>query len=152
MSQDIADLYPTTLNRSGDFSAPWGGLIPVRFAEQTLQDQVLIGGEGDDVLIGAAGGDRLDGRGGSDTLTGGAGADVFVFNAGHDRITDFEDNQDKLLFDAQLWGNTARTTSEILSLYAAVQGPDVVFQFPGGDSLVVEGIAIASMLDDDIWI
>jgi Ca2+-binding RTX toxin-like protein len=60
----------------------------------------LQGNAGNDVLSGLGGVDSLDGGAGNDTMTGGLGAkDYFVYSAagfGQDRITDFEDNLDKL--------------------------------------------------------
>lgn len=72
-------------------------------------DDTLSGGAGNDVLLGEYGNDRLWGGAaddllagdfGADTLTGGAGADRFVFGADNarDRVTDFEDGIDRILF------------------------------------------------------
>ncbi|WP_168733023.1 calcium-binding protein [Aliigemmobacter aestuarii] len=70
---------------------------------------VLLGGAGDDVLSGGNGRDRIFGGEGNDTITGGNGrdrldggdgADHFVFapGAGRDRIVDFEDGLDLIVF------------------------------------------------------
>jgi Ca2+-binding RTX toxin-like protein len=59
----------------------------------------LLGQGGNDSLSGLGGVDSLDGGAGNDTMTGGAANDYFVFSAagfGQDRISDFEDNLDKL--------------------------------------------------------
>ena len=72
---------------------------------------VLVGAGGDDTLSGEAGLDRLFGNEGADwlaggtgndVLAGGAGADRFVFlpGDGADRVADFEDGLDRLVFDA----------------------------------------------------
>ena len=60
----------------------------------------LEGGRGADALFGGAGRDVLEGGKGGDILVGGAGADSFVFDGvtGRDRITDFQDGADMLVF------------------------------------------------------
>ncbi|MBW4466169.1 MAG: DUF4347 domain-containing protein [Pegethrix bostrychoides GSE-TBD4-15B] len=58
---------------------------------------LLLGGDGNDRLLGQDGDDILNGGNGNDWLKGGRGKDMFVFDspdAGHDRIADFELNQD----------------------------------------------------------
>ncbi len=62
-------------------------------------DEWLIGGGGRDRLVGGNGDDRLEGGIGNDRLRGGDGADVFVFSPddhGHDRILDFNHQEDKI--------------------------------------------------------
>lgn len=72
-------------------------------------DDVLRGGAGADTLRGGAGADRLFGGGGDDILIGGAGADVLIGGAGadqfrfargggNDRIVDFQQGADQLVF------------------------------------------------------
>ena len=67
----------------------------------------LSGEAGNDRLIGSAGNDRLDGGTGNDRLDGGKGRDVITTgrgrdritlrrNGGFDRVTDFQNNQDKI--------------------------------------------------------
>lgn len=67
----------------------------------------LDGGSGNDRLDGGSGNDRLDGSGGNDRMDGGKGKDVITTGAGRDRIilkrnggfdrlTDFQNNQDKI--------------------------------------------------------
>lgn len=61
----------------------------------------LDGGAHRDTLKGGADSDTLDGGDGRDRLSGGQGADVFVFLAddnAHDVITDFNVEEDKLMF------------------------------------------------------
>ena len=63
-------------------------------------DDVLRGSGRDERLEGEGGDDVLRGRGGDDRLYGGAGADTFVFEPAHgeDRISDFADGEDLILF------------------------------------------------------
>jgi Ca2+-binding RTX toxin-like protein len=61
----------------------------------------LVGGTGKDKLNGGAGSDTLIGGDGNDRLTGGDGADIFVFGVGdgHDKITDFDLDADRIMFE-----------------------------------------------------
>jgi Ca2+-binding RTX toxin-like protein len=118
----------------------------------------LSGGTGSDTLDGGTGNDRLSGGTGSDTLDGGAGDDVliggphadrFVFAPGDGtgRIKDFEDNFDKL----DLTGFGFATVAEARS-FAANVGGDVVFDFAGGEQLIVENITKLQLTSFDILI
>ena len=71
----------------------------------------LYGGNGNDVLVGGNGDDWLVGEQGNDTLTGGSGADSFVIGArgGNDVITDFNVNEDMLVFDNVDWIRQVQT-------------------------------------------
>ncbi|MEH2071775.1 MAG: DUF4347 domain-containing protein [Nostoc sp.] len=66
-------------------------------------NDLLRGGIGNDTLIGGTGNDILVGGAGNDSLTGGSGNDQFVYQAlsdkgtTGDKITDFNQNQDKLV-------------------------------------------------------
>ena len=51
-----------------------------------LGDDLLNGGAGSDRLFGAGGSDRLNGQGGNDIIRGGAGRDVLRGGAGNDRL------------------------------------------------------------------
>lgn len=52
-------------------------------------------------MFGGSGRDRLDGGIGRDTLTGGSDADIFVIRrrGGRDRITDFQNGEDRIGLD-----------------------------------------------------
>lgn len=73
-------------------------------------NDLLFGGAGRDVIIGGAGSDRLFGGVDRDLLTGGSDADKFVFAAGEggvllsdaDRISDFQDGDDKIVITGGL--------------------------------------------------
>ncbi|WP_392535848.1 DUF4347 domain-containing protein [Nostoc sp. C117] len=63
-------------------------------------NDTLIGGADNDSLIGGTGNDILIGGTGNDTLTGGSGHDQFIYqtlNHAGDRITDFNQSEDKLV-------------------------------------------------------
>lgn len=96
----------------------------------------IFGNKGSDRLSGGRGNDTLDGGGGNDTLIGGVGEDVFVFsdNGGTDRIVDFTDNVDVLIFDSALGIASA---ADALS-HALDNGTDIVFGF-GSETLVLAG-------------
>lgn len=110
----------------------------------------LDGGNGRDVLRGGAGGDRLDGGGGNDLLIGDGGADSFVFkaNGGQDRIVGFQDDVDRLLLDADLWGG-GLSKQQFLDQFASVVGSDILLDF-GQHELTIKGIADISALKDDL--
>lgn len=77
-----------TLNGNGGNDELYGGAWA----------DLLNGGGGNDLLEGGGGDDKLSGRDGDDTLTGNGGEDMFMFreNEGSDRITDFNNNVDKI--------------------------------------------------------
>jgi Ca2+-binding RTX toxin-like protein len=97
-------------------------------------DDEIYGNAGDDTIDGGAGDDYIDGGTGQDTLTGGAGEDVFYFDSnldsstdpfilgpdavGIDTITDFDADDDILLFDFDIFfiGNFATATLGLGSL------------------------------------
>lgn len=102
-------------------------------------NDTLNGGAGNDVLRAGGENDRLTGGTGNDTLKGGSGADVFIFDAGHDtdRISDFDPDHDQLLFSLSLTGaedNPAR----ILTDFATTTNKGVLFDFGGGDTILLE--------------
>ncbi|PIE07380.1 MAG: hypothetical protein CSA74_08350 [Rhodobacterales bacterium] len=113
----------------------------------------LFGGLGNDQLYGQRGNDRLDGGQGNDVLHGGYGADQFVFRKGHDsdRVADFRNDTDTLVFDDALW-NGNLTAAQVVANFATDTGNDVVFDFGGGDVLTVRGVANVDMLINDIQI
>ncbi|SLN33342.1 Bifunctional hemolysin/adenylate cyclase precursor [Roseivivax jejudonensis] len=111
-------------------------------------DDALQGRGGDDTLYGDKGVDTLEGGAGSDMLFGGWGADRFSFAPGDDRdvVRDFADDVDLLDFSAH------RLSSVDAALARAdARGGDVVFDFGGGDVVVVENVNL-SQLSDDIMV
>lgn len=111
----------------------------------------LLGGEGIDTLLGGTGDDWLDGGAAADILTGGANADSFVFRNGdgRDRVTDFADNVDTLVFAGGLWDG-AMSVQTFVSTYARASRGSVTFDFGDGDVVRVDGIASLSLLYDDV--
>lgn len=104
---------------------------------------LLFGGADEDILDGGFGNDRLAGGTGNDLLTGGEGEDAFFFRAtfGTDTVLDFTDNVDTLVF-SQLGDMTT-----VLEAARESEG-DVIFDFGGGDTLVVENTTLQALLDD----
>lgn len=135
----------------------------------TAAAETLIGKEGNDTLVGNAGDDRLFGDLGADTLrgglgndtleggadrdlmTGGAGADNFHFAAGfgRDRITDFADNLDNLVFKSALAQSTT-SVADFVTRHAHLTSTGAMFDFGNGDSLFVAGIRSLGQLHDDL--
>ena len=115
----------------------------------------LLGGNGVDRLSGGAAGDVLRGRAGSDTLDGGAGndrllgggdGDVFAFapGGGRDTIADFEDGSDLIDLSAFGFASAGEARQQ-----ATNQAGDVLFDFGGGDTLLVENITRAQLTGAD---
>ncbi len=98
------------------------------------------------VIWGHSGADTLIGRAGNDHLFGGAGSDRFVFqlNYDSDRVRDFQDNVDTLVFR----GFEGVTSADTALAQARQSGAHVVFDFGAGDVLVVENITLAALRDD----
>jgi Ca2+-binding RTX toxin-like protein len=88
--------------RKGDDSVFGGSGADVIFGGGHKDD--LHGGSGADTIDGGADRDVISGGRGNDVLTGGAGADFFVFHTGDgvDRITDFQQGQDKIILGAEI--------------------------------------------------
>ncbi|SDB16686.1 pre-peptidase C-terminal domain-containing protein [Bauldia litoralis] len=120
-----------------------------------IGDDTLYGGAGDDDLRGGLGADTLGGGEGDDTLLGGLGPDVFIYRDGDgtDRIGDFVGD---LTF---LWwtipGDVISLDVEGITSFAALvdtayrDGRDTVFDFGGGDKLVVAKTRLSSLDADD---
>lgn len=111
----------------------------------------LMGETGIDTLSGGAGDDWLDGGKGTDTLTGGTNADSFIFRNGdgQDRVTDFADNVDTLIFAGGHWDG-AMSVQTFVSTYARVSGTSVIFNLGDGDVVRVDGVSSLTRLYDDI--
>lgn len=111
----------------------------------------LFGGDGDDRLFGGLGNDRLNGGKGNDVLTGGAGADIFVFADGRDRITDFTDNVDTIVLDADDLGLANARISRVVDLFDIRNG-NAVLDMDDGMLLTIRGVRNVAQLADDITI
>lgn len=103
------------------------------------------GGAGNDHLVGGRGADILTGGGGDDLLTGGQGADHFDFAAlfGNDTITDFAATgpaHDVVQFGAGIFADFAD-----LQQHMAAVGNDVVITLDGGNSIVLQHVALANL-------
>lgn len=85
----------------GDDTITLGDYSDHSIAKGGRGNDLLISGNGSDRLKGGTGNDVLIGGHGNDRLKGGTGADHFVFNTndrGHDRIKDFTDDEDLMIF------------------------------------------------------
>lgn len=116
----------------------------------------LSGDAGHDRLFGDTGNDRLSGGSGNDVLTGGSGADKFVFAArgGRDTIADFSvAEQDKIAFDDAIWRDAgALRVGQVLSKFAEVTADGVLFDFGGGNTVLIDGVNSTRSLADLIEI
>ncbi|MBU1278123.1 MAG: hypothetical protein KJ875_05580 [Alphaproteobacteria bacterium] len=113
----------------------------------------MLGDAGDDIMSGGNGIDRMTGGSGNDNLTGGNGADIFVFRDGSemDTITDFEIGIDRLFIDAVLTDGNY-DANHTIATYCTLSGTDAIFDFGGGDIIVLNNINDLSSLVDSILI
>lgn len=119
----------------------------------------FFGGTGDDLLLGGAGVDTLQGGAGFDTLEGGAGddllfgnfnADHFVFadGHGHDRVADFETQNDQEVLD--LSGVTTLNSFADVMNVARQSGWDVVIDTSPNSSIRLIKTDLQDLSEDDI--
>jgi len=108
---------------------------------------IILGGEGGDHLDGGAGDDSIGAEADDDTVTGGAGADtIFYFaSSGAVLITDFTPDEDVLGLASTLAG-----TAEAALGLAAQVGPDTVFDFGGGQTITLAGVAKSTLDGGDL--
>ena len=141
----IADLTRTqTVARAGDalgdrFSAV-ENLSGSGFADYLYGNAVA------NTLWGGGGNDYLNGRIGNDLLSGGIGADRFYFGFGGDadRVVDFANDVDTLVFD----GFAGVTTVAQALSHATQSGAHVIFDFGAGDRLTVLNTTLAALSND----
>jgi Ca2+-binding RTX toxin-like protein len=119
---------------------------------------VLLGGKGDDILDGGAdndlifggkGDDTLIGGEGNDWLIGGRGNDLYDFTVGFgtDKIYGFragENTNDRILLR-----DTEVTTFAGMLALASNVGCNVEIAFANGDTIVLYGLSIADLHEDD---
>ncbi|WP_363331340.1 hypothetical protein [Bosea sp. (in: a-proteobacteria)] len=108
-----------------------------------------MAGAGNDLVDAGSGDDRIEGGAGNDILTGGSGHDVFVFAAGfgQDAISDFKttgSSSDMLEFDIDLFADFDDAMGA-----AAQIGTDTVFTIDADTSLILKGVQLASLAQDD---
>ena len=135
----VEDLYGSQFNDSlrgdeGDNSI-WGA----------GGNDELNGRDGNDSFFGGTGNDTLLGGAGNDTLIGGTGGDVFVFESqfDQDQVQDFSNNVDTLF----LLNFGLKDAQDALE-YATQTGNHTIFEFGGGDTLIVLNVLVADLLDD----
>lgn len=79
-------------------------------------------------------------------MEGGAGADTFVFNKGKDVIEDFSD-EDVIELSASLG---VSSFSEVISNARSMDGgDDVLIDFGGGNTLLLEDVQLSSLTSSD---
>lgn len=114
-------------------------------------DDFLWSSSGNDVAYGGAGRDTIQGGPGSDVLYGGGGADFFVIydGSGYDRIAGFIVGTDRLRIDDAHWTGQ-RTASEVVADFARVTSSGVMFDFGGGDQLILSSLRTTAGLAGSI--
>jgi len=113
-------------------------------------NDTLLGGNGSDDLVGGAGNDVLIGGDGNDGLTGGVGDDLFVFDDGEgiDTIADFEAGAGS---DDVIDVTAVRNIDSFAELQAKFSdnGTDTTIQLDAENSIVVLGVTVADLHQDD---
>ena len=111
----------------------------------------IDGNFGNDIIQGLGGADQLIGDRGNDTITGGAGNDTFLyFNGdGADTITDFTAGAgtDDLIRLFGL-GTAFDTFAEVISA-SSDNGTDTTIDFGDGNSILLQGITVGDLHQDD---
>ena len=113
-------------------------------------DDLLLGGTGVDTLQGGAGFDTLEGGAGDDLLLGNFNADHFVFadGHGHDRVADFETQNDQEVLD--LSGvSSLNSFADVMSV-ARQAGWDVVIDTAPSSSIRLVKIDLHDLSEDDL--
>ncbi|WP_272490764.1 M10 family metallopeptidase C-terminal domain-containing protein [Mesobacterium pallidum] len=111
----------------------------------------IHGGFGFDSIDGGGGADVLYGDRGDDTIVTGAGADQIIFNDGDhaDTVMDFALGADELHLDAALWGG-GKTEAQVIADHATVVAGSTVFNFGGGDTILLVGVNNLVALESDL--
>ncbi|WP_146348525.1 calcium-binding protein [Phaeobacter marinintestinus] len=108
-------------------------------------DDQIWGGGGADIMRGKSGSDKLFGGTGSDRLIGGKGADHFYFKSGwgNDKVKDFQNNIDTLVFSVM----NMHSVSDVMQ-HGKQVGRNVEFDFGVGDSFLIKNATLNDLLDD----
>jgi serralysin len=109
-------------------------------------NDVLVGGYGNDRLFGHVGDDTLRGDAGNDVLCGSTGSDKFQFLAagfGDDRISDYVDGVDKLVFNDAF-------VDRLADLTITHNGTTAVTVAIGTDSIIVQGTSAITINSGDL--
>lgn len=113
-------------------------------------DDRIGGNAGKNQLYGNKGDDILYGLGGKDFLIGGTGRDYFyfAFDYGRDKVRDYKDGVDKIWLGTDL----GIFSSDHALSFASKSGRDVVFDFGGGDVLILANVKFNDITAADIVI
>lgn len=111
----------------GNTSAGGGDAFIYKFADNSSQNDVLIGGAGDDTLIGGAGNDTMDGGEGNDSLSGGEGVDWFRGNSSGNNTIDGGSGDDLVFYaDTQNSENQGVSVDLASGTKSGINGTDVL--------------------------
>lgn len=112
----------------------------------------IIGSNGADTISGGGGDDVIEGGLGRDTLSGGSGADTFAFSAAPSpryyngalaTITDYRPGEDRLAFDADLYGFTTRSfDTRVVTDGTTPLGTADLIIYTGGRIESADGVAL----------
>lgn len=111
-------------------------------------NDILWSGGGMDTVFGGDGDDTMWGGGGDDIFTGGDGSDQFAFGVAHgsDTVTDFNPDEDILNIQAAGFATFQEFQNE------AVESADGVTISFGQTVVLLEGVSLADLTEDSVWI
>ncbi len=135
--------FAATANRAGAFTGNDAGTLVI--AVLGAGDDSFVGlGQSRDQVSGGGGDDILVAGAGNDVLSGGGGEDIFVFASGDgaDRITDFTQGEDRIIF-------RSLDIAEIEDVLegALVQGGGTLLSY-GADSVFLAGVTTPLSIED----
>ncbi|GGA21804.1 calcium-binding protein [Neptunicoccus cionae] len=109
---------------------------------------------GRDIIFGGSGADDIYSGKGNDTVAGDGGSDSFHFGKTENdklTITDFKDGEDTLVFDTDLYRTKSGDfmgANAFMDTYAEETGSDVLFDFGGGNTVLVKDMTVSELTDD----
>jgi Ca2+-binding RTX toxin-like protein len=140
---------------SGDTFTNFEGLIGSSYDDKLYGDggdNDITGGAGNDKINGRGGADYIEGAAGNDTLTGGSGSDTFKYfshtltsHSGTDHITDFNVDQDKIVFETNGGGETVGISIFNFNTATFTVSVDVVLGQSG--HVILDNISLADLGD-----
>ena len=118
-------------------------------ANKINSPDAIFGLGGNDRIFGNSGADTISGGLGNDRVTGQQGVDTFVHGVGdgRDKITDFNVTEDLLDLTAHGFASFAAVQAEMSD-----ESGDALINLTGSDSVILQGIASATIGIEDVLI
>lgn len=116
-------------------------------------NDTLDGGGGNDLIDGGSGNDLIIGGAGNDALYGGIGSDTFVFasGSGHDRVGDFNANEDTLDLTLAPADFTSLAEVTVAASEVSQNGyTGVLIDLGEGNSAFIVGISVIDLTESNV--